>query len=221
MNGSACPDVLLRIPRQAHTLPGFRAWVLSDEFPEKLRATYVAGEVYLDMSKEEIRTHAAVKAEIFGTIWNLNQQIDFGDCYVDGVLVTNEEADVSNNPDGVAVLWKTLKTGRVRYVAKEGRELEIAGSPDWIMEIVSDGSVMKDTKELRDAYHRARIPEYWLIDARGLEVLFQILLWRKAGYVPALVRDGWQRSRVFGRSFRLTRTKDRRGAWKYRLLVKA
>ena len=59
-----------------------------------------------------------------------------------------------------------------------------------------------------------------MIDARGPEVLFPILLWRKAGYVPAPVRDGWQRSRVFGRSFRLTRKRDRRGAWRYRLLVK-
>ena len=59
-----------------------------------------------------------------------------------------------------------------------------------------------------------------LIDGRGPEIIFQILLWRKAGYAPAPVRDGWQRSRVFGRSFRLTRKKDRRGAWKYRLLMK-
>lgn len=219
-NGNAFPDPCLRIPARAHTLPGFRAWVFSDEFPEKLRATYLSGEVYLDLSKEEIRTHAAVKAEVFGVLWNLNQTIDFGDIYV-GVRVTNQDAEVSNNPDGVAVLWESLDSGRVTYVAKNDRELEIAGSPDWLLEIVSDGSVVKDTQELRAAYHRARIPEYWLIDARGPEIRFQILLWRKSGYVAASVRNGWQHSRVFGRSFRLTRRRDRRGAWKYRLLVKA
>ncbi len=28
---------LLRIPRAAHTLSGFRAWVLGEDFPEKLK----------------------------------------------------------------------------------------------------------------------------------------------------------------------------------------
>ena len=140
--------------------------------------------------------------------------------YESKTVGTNRKANVSNNPDALAVLWTSLETGKVRYVAHEGRELEIEGSPDWILEIVSDGSVFKDTVQLRKAYHRAGVDEYWLFDARGTDVDFQILHWRKNGYWVAPVQGGWLRSRVFGRNFRLTRKRDRRGGWKYTLAVK-
>src|SRR5262249_26589734 len=96
---------------------------------------------------------------------------------------------------------------------------ELEGTPDWVLEIVSDSSVEKDTQELRSAYHRARIPEYWLIDARGDEIVFLILLRRRKGYAAAAVRDGWQRSKVFGRGFRLERERDEFGLWEYTLHV--
>jgi Uma2 family endonuclease len=86
-------------------------------------------------------------------------------------------------------------------------------SPDWVLEIVSNSSVAKDTRDLRQAYHRARIREYWLVDARGEDIHFQILHWRKTGYVAAPREAGWQRSRVFARWFQLTRCRDRRGGW--------
>ena len=212
---------LLHIPRSAHTLAGFREWVLSDEFPEKLPVAFIRGEVYLDMSKEAIRTHAAVKTPVAVTLGNLNQEIDFGDLYINGVLVTNVSAQVSNNPDMVAVFWESLEAGRVRYVTKKVHEMEIEGSPDWALEIVSDSSVVKDLQQLRQVYHEAGIREYWLIDARGDEIMFQILHWRKSGYFAAPHKDGWLRSRVFGREFRLNRKPDRRGAWKYELQVRA
>lgn len=212
---------LLRIQPQAHTLAGFRQWVLSPEFPEKLSVTYLKGEVYLDMSKEEIRTHAAVKTAVAGTMFKVNEEMDFGDLYINGVLVSNEAADVANNPDAVALFWESLDKGRVRYLSRKGRDLEIEGSPDWVLEIVSDSSVFKDTGQLREAYHRAGIQEYWLIDARRDVIDFQILHWRKNGYVAASAKDDWNRSKVFDRSFRLERSQDRRGTWKYALLVRA
>jgi Uma2 family endonuclease len=97
------------------------------------------------------------------------------------------------------------------------REIGIEGSPDWVLEIVSAWSVEKDTRDLRRAYHAAHIREYWLIDARGEDIHFQVLHWRKSGYAAAPNKDGWSASRVFQRQFRLTRQPDRRGAWKYRL----
>ena len=211
---------LFRIPRGIHSLAGFRAWVLSDEFPEKLKVTYVDGEVFLDMSKEEIRSHAAVKTAVAISLGNLNAETDFGDLYINGVLITNVEAKVSNNPDMVAVFWESLEAGRVRYATKHGREMEILGSPDWTLEILSDSSVAKDTKQLRQAYHQAGIREYWLIDARGDDLVFQILHWRKNGYVAA-AQGEWLPSRVFDRNFRLKRQRDRRGAWKYELQFRA
>jgi len=215
-------DFLLSVPPEAHTLAGFRKWVLSDEVPEKLRVSFLDGKVFIDMSKEEILTHASVKTAVAGSMFSVNQQLDFGDLYINGVLVTNVEANVSNNPDMVAVSWESLESGTVRYVATErSREMEIEGSPDWVLEIVSNSSVAKDTRDLRVAYHRAGIREYWIIDARGADIRFQILHSRKSGYVAAPRADGWQRSRVFSRWFQLTRSKDRRGGWRYQLATKA
>lgn len=211
---------LFRIPRSAHTLAGFRAWVLSDEFPEKLKATFIDGEVFLDMSKEEIRTHAAVKTAVAVRLGSLIEELDFGDLYINGVLIVNVPAKVSNNPDMVAISWDALESGRVRYVTKDDREMEIVGSPDWVLEIVSDSSVAKDTRLLRKAYHRAGIREYWVIDARSDNLQFEILVWTKSGYGAAVAKSDWLASRVFGRSFRLTRSRDRRGAWKYILRVR-
>lgn len=148
---------------------------------------------------------------------NLNEEIDFGNLFINGVLVTNRAARVSNNPDMVAVFWQSLARGLCKYTTRGDRDVEIVGSPDWMLEIVSDSSVIKDTEQLRQAYHKARVREYWIIDARGEQISFQVLAWRKSGYAAVPHHDGWVRSRVFERTFRLTRKPDRRGAWKYTL----
>jgi Uma2 family endonuclease len=215
-------DFTLHIPRDAHTLAGFRKWVLSDEFPEKQPVLFLRGEVYLYMPKEDVFTHAAVKTAVAGPVYNLNQELDLGDFCINGVLVTNVEADLSGNPDMVGLLWESLESGKVRYVTnKKDRTVEIEGSADWVLEIVSNASVKKDKRDLRQAYHQAGVREYWIIDARKVEIDFQILHWRKSGYAATPNKDGWLRSRVFGRSFQLTRSQDRRGAWRYQLAVKA
>ena len=221
--GLADPGVCLRIPRGAFSLNGFREWVLSDEFPEKLKVTHVDGEIYLDMSKEELKSHALVKGEIARVLMNLNRKYKLGQFYLDGVLVSNEPAEVSNNPDAVFMKWESLEQGRVRLV--EGKKhpeqlMEIEGSPDWVLEIVSESSVKKDTKKLRSAYSRAGIFEYWLVDARGREINFQILHLRNGGYVAAPRRRGWRHSRLFQRDFRLVREITRLGLWEYTLEMK-
>jgi hypothetical protein len=158
---------LLRIPKEAHTLAGFRRWVLSDEVPEKLPVTFLKGEVYVDMSQEEIFHHALVKTAIAGRMFNLNEDDDFGHLFINGVLVTNKAAGVSNNPDMAAIFWRSLAKGLCKYTTRGKRGVEIVGSPDWLLEIVSDSSVFKDKQQLRQAYHEAGVREYWIIDARS------------------------------------------------------
>lgn len=221
VDGKCDEDPVFRIPRDAHTLAGFRRWVLSDEFPEKQPVMFLKGDIYLYMPKENIYTHAAVKTPVAIELGRLFRDLDLGDFFINGVLVTNVEAEVSNNPDMVGILWESLESGKVRYVTnKDDEEMEIEGSPDWLLEIVSAGSVKKDKHDLRQTYHEAGVSEYWIIDARGDDIDFQILHWRKSGYVAAPRKAGWQRSRIFGRSFRLTRSRDRRGGWRYALDVK-
>ncbi len=213
----------VRIPTSALTLAGFRAWATSDEFPEHLRAAFLGDEVFLDLSNEDPETHVSVKGEISRVLITLNRELQLGKLYADGLLVSNEAANVSNNPDASFYSRKSLQTGRARLVPREGqpdRYREVEGTPDWVLEVLSDSSVQKDTRQLREAYHRAGVPEYWLVDARGEEIAFQILYRRKRDYVAVPVQDGWQASRVFGRSFRLVRRRDEFGLWEYTLEVR-
>lgn len=215
---TAFPPLL--IPATVMTLAEFREWALSDEFPDNLRAAYLDGVVYLDMSNEELETHVKVKGEIFHALATLRDETEPGELYTDGVLISNEAANVSSNPDASFVSWESFDRGKVVRTPrkkKEGHYIELVGTPDWVLEVLSESSVQKDTKRLLKLYHRAAIPEYWLVDARAEDIVFTIDHWRKKSYVAAAVRDGWQKSLVFGREFRLTRRELRVGFWRYKL----
>jgi Uma2 family endonuclease len=204
-------------------MEGFREWATADDFPERVRVTYLQGEVIVDTSKEDMEDHVDPKGEIIGVLRPLCKKLKIGKFYPDGLLVTNPEAGVSNNPDSLFFSYASLEAGRVRPVPKkrtEDKYRELEGSPDWVLEIVSDSSVNKDLVRLREAYHRAGILEYWVVDARKEELFFEILVRRKTGFVAVPVRDGWQHSRVFGRSFRLERVLDDYGLRDYTLHVR-
>src|SRR4051812_9885338 len=81
----------LEVPASAFTLAGFRAWVTSEDFPERVRVTFLNGEITLDMSNEELETHVAVKTEISQVLARLTKELKLGKFYGDGVLVSNEE----------------------------------------------------------------------------------------------------------------------------------
>jgi Uma2 family endonuclease len=225
---AACCTILLpkteiRLPASAFTLAGFRAWAKSEDAPEKARLTFIDQQILIDMSGEELQAHVLVKAAVYAALLPLNAERRLGMFFPDGALVTNERANVSNIPDAVLATWASLQADRIRLVADEKRPdryLELEGTPDWVLEIASDSSVHKDTQLLREAYHRAGIPEYWLIDARGQEIDFRILLYRPASYVVAPRRGGWQRSEVFGCRFRLERRRGPLGFWEFTLQVK-
>ena len=52
-------------------------------------------------------------------------------------------------------------------------EKRIIGTPDLVVEIASPGTAGYDRRTKQDAYAKARVPEYWLVDpyARTVEVL--------------------------------------------------
>jgi Uma2 family endonuclease len=207
----AALDLSFQVPLSAHALPGFREWAKT--LPEKAKVALLDGEVMIDMSNEDFERHVSLKGAIFAAIYRIAMDEDLGQVYQDGGLVTNEAAKLACNPDAVAVLWKTLASGRVKLHSEDGGCTELQGSPDWVLEVVSPGSVMKDTRDLRRSYHAAGIPEYWLVDGRR-ELSFTILHHRKSGYVAAADEDGWQWSKVFGRYFRL-RVESRHGLRAY------
>jgi Uma2 family endonuclease len=89
-----------------------------------------------------------------------------------------------------------------------------------VLEVVSASSVEKDRETLPDLYWRAGIPEYWVVDARGDRLEFDIFRHDSGGYTAVAKRGGWLKSWVFGRSFRLTRRFDDAGNPDYVLSVR-
>lgn len=96
--------------------------------------------------------------------------------------------------------------------------MELRGSPDVVVEIVSRSSVRKDKKILREKYFKAGVQEYWLVDARGDKIGFELLV-RGAGRFRATRpgKDGSHLSNVFQRRVKITRELDRVGLWQYDL----
>ncbi|MBI3203172.1 MAG: Uma2 family endonuclease [Myxococcales bacterium] len=210
----------VRVPVSALDLGGFRGWVKSPDFPEAVRAAFVAGELFVEMSPESIESHNKVKAEVTSEVVRLAREESLGETYVDGALLTNEEAGVSTEPDLMFATWDTLRSGRLRLVEKVGTEgefVEVLGSPDLVVEVVSDSSVQKDLVKLRAAYARAGIPEYWIIDARGAELAFEVLELVAGTYRASTNADGHAVSRVLARDVVLSRAKNAVGRWAYRL----
>lgn len=210
----------LRIPADAFTYPGFQEWLVSGEFPETGRIDFLAGDVEVDRSPEELHTHGTVKGAIHAALHLLVAEREVGEVFVDRARFRSPAADVSVEPDVVVVLWESLRTGRVRYVSESTRRHDrfsvIEGAPDLIVEVVSDSSVGKDTRRLPELYARAGVPEFWLVDVRGQEPRFEIHTLRDGVYaVVAPDGEGWIASRCLGLSFRMPRHRTPIGHWRY------
>lgn len=218
-NDSICVDV----PESASTLDGFRAWSASDSFPERGRITYFRQGIFLDMSPEKANKHNNVKTEIARVLGNLVKDQDLGKLHGDGLWVTNDQADLSNEADATFVSWESLETGRLQLITLPDDDdgIEMRGSPDWVLEVVSNSSERKDTVWLPDAYHAATVREYWLVDARGEKIKFTMHVWRPDRFETIQPTDeGWRESEVFGCAVRLDRERDRMGGWSYTLLIR-
>ncbi len=211
----------MRIPDSVVDLESFREWAKSDDFPERGRYSYLNGELWVDLMPEQLFTHNTVKVEFGSVIYGILKSSRHGRFFGDGTLVSNVEAGLSTEPDGTVILFESLEHDRVRLI--EGADvgyIEIAGTPDITIEVVSKSSVQKDTVVLRELYWQANIPEYWLVDVRGDHLEFDILRHGRQGYVATRKQAGWVKSAVLSRSFRMTARPDATGNPEYTLSVR-
>ncbi|HKB03470.1 MAG TPA: Uma2 family endonuclease [Gemmataceae bacterium] len=214
-------DVELDIPSWVTDLNSFRRWLDDPQFPEKLPVWWLRGKVWADMSKEQLFSHNLVRTKITSALDRLVEDDDLGVLWGDGVFLANPDCDIAGNPDAVFASHDTIAAGRVTLT--EGSAdgfVEVHGTPDMVLEVVSRSSVKKDTQVLFDAYWEAGIAEYWLVDARRAPLSFDIWKHSAKGYVTTRKRDGWVRSNVFSKSFRLSSKTDRSGLPTYRLEVR-
>jgi Uma2 family endonuclease len=135
-------------------------------------------------------------------------------------MLVNVDVEFACVPDAIFISEAGLQD-RVRLIeGKDGGYVELEGSPDMVLEVVSAGSVQKDKVTLRRAYHSAGIREYWLVDARKEPLSFDVLRHTPRGYTATPKRGGWVKSAVFGKAFRLTQSAATLGHPEYSLEMK-
>jgi len=215
-------DDNLQIPLAALSFDGFRAWAQSDSFPDTGRIDFLAGEIEVEMSPEDLRTHSLLKTALAVGLGILVTERRLGWLFIDRTRLSAPAVKLSVEPDLVLVFRETIEEGRARFRSwsrsHPERLTEIEGAADLVVEIVSNSSVNKDTKLLPRLYARAGIPELWLADARGRDLRFQIHTLRDGAYVPGEPdADGWMHSPRLGVAFRLLRQTSPFTGWEYTL----
>lgn len=211
----------ITIPVWVQDLASFRRWTDSDAFPEHGRICYLAGVIDIDLCREPVFTHVALKGEIAAVLSRQTKDEEIGLLLGDGARLSNVEADISVVPDALFASRATLQENRLRFLDTRGEGYdELEGSPDMVLEVVSYSSVRKDTKQLRRCYWEAGIREYWLVDARKELLIFDILRHAPKGYRTTPKKGGWIKSNVFGKSFRLIQQTSEYGDPEYTLEVR-
>jgi Uma2 family endonuclease len=214
-------DRRVSVPGWVRDIEAFRRWTDEPDFPEDVYVCWLEGQVWLDFSRQQIFSHVAVKTEITVVLARLADEKDLGRYLTSGALLSNFAADISVKPDGLFFSDDTLASGRMRLVVDgKGGCDELQGSPDMVLEIVSASSEEKDTVVLKTAYWEAEIREYWLVDARKEPLQFDIFRRGSRGYTATRKQDGWVKSAVFGKSFRLATFVDETGYPDYTLRMR-
>jgi Uma2 family endonuclease len=211
----------LPIPADVNDLSSFRTWFYTLGDSGRIRASYLAGEIDIDMSPEEIHSHSKLKFAVYLGLGRFNEQRDLGEIIPDGARFINKTADLSTGPDLMFVSWESLRDGRAEYtefVVGSERFIEVTGSPDLVVEVVSQSSVRKDTVKLRERYFAAGVREYWLLDGRGDTLRFQVLTAGPSEFEPVEPEaDGFCRSPVLQHYFQAWRGRNPMGRPRFAL----
>lgn len=219
-------DDTIRIPAGiADDLPAFRRWTKSGNYPRRGHYAYLSGDLWVDLSMETL-LHNQLKNLFAIVLGSMVLSERLRRYFPDRMRLVNLEANVSVEPDGMFASSDSIQSKRVWW--EQGAEsLELMGTPDIVLEIVSTHSVQKDTVVLRESYAAAGIAEYWLVspleslpkpDHRA--VSFDILRLSAKEYIPTRKVGGWMKSAVLGRSFKLLEEKEHDELPEFRLLVR-
>jgi Uma2 family endonuclease len=211
-------DRNIEVPAWVVDHSSYRRWATSDGFPNIGWISYLDGVFWADLNMERV-IHNQIRGQIGAVLAFLVQSLTLGRYFADRMLITNRRAHFSTEPDGMFVSYESIRGGRV--LMKEGDDtVELVGSPDMTLEVVSASSIKKDTEILPRLYRRADVREYWLVNPLGGQLKFEILQIAAKGYEAARNRNGWLKSEVFGKSFRLTQSLGPDGMTEYSLQVR-
>jgi len=194
-------DEVITVPKWVSDLRSFRRWFRSDHFPSDAKVVYYDGNIWVDQQMERY-LHTYIKTEIAGAIREWAKAHLPGATLCDKLRYTDRAADLSCEPDVIFVTDASLENRTVKLMDGD-TSLEVEGSPEIIVEVISPTSVVKDEKTLREKYWQAGVQEYWLADSRKVPTL-SILKRTARGFVTVKANaQGWLRSEVLGALCRL------------------
>jgi len=193
----------LRIPSWVGDFTSFRKWIRGGDFPDHGWYSYLKNEIWVDVSMEKLWQNR-IKGVIGSWLDQLATQNKLGIYFYDRMFLTNLEAGLSTEPDGMFASQESLDKGRVKLLGGDDT-VEVIGSPDMTLEVVSPTSKTKDTEVLRVLYWEAGVQEYWLVQAERNNFVLDILRRGSEGFIASRKSDGWVKSKVFDASFRLLR----------------
>ena len=163
----------LPVVAPANDVPGPKQgfWTYDDyaALPDDGRRYEIVNGV-LYMSPSPSWSHQEIVGEIFSHLRTYLRTTGSGGAFmapIDVELAPN----VVFQPDVVVL----LKANR-----KKLKERHIVGAPDLAVEIVSPSSETHDRHKKIDAYARAGVPEYWIVDPDARTV--EVLAWEKGEY---------------------------------------
>jgi Uma2 family endonuclease len=208
------------IPAWVVDHPSFCRWAVSEDFPQRGRFGYFNDSVWVGLEMETVN-HNWVKSIIANVLTTLILAGKLGRYFSDRMMLSHSETGLATEPDGMFVSAAALRSRRVTMAggaSEPGGAVILEGTPDMVLEVVSPGSVKKDTVDLVDAYWQAGIPEYWLVDPRGGGApQFTLYAHAARGYKAVRPSGGWRKSEVFGVAVRLTHSTDDLGLPTYAL----
>src|SRR5262245_35614790 len=132
----------VRIPSWVNDLESFRRWSRSDDYPERGWVSFLDSEIWVDTYMEQLFTHNRVKTRFTGTLAEIAEAEELGYYLSDRASLSNEDANLSTEEDGTFCSFDAIEKKRVRLLegVEEGH-VEIEGTPDMVLEVVSTRSV--------------------------------------------------------------------------------
>lgn len=216
--GDILIDEIVRIPHWVRDVDSYRQWAFSDDFPEHGRISFLNGKLWVDLCMET-DIHSQIKTVITIVVGSIVLNEAMGRFYADNMLLTSSAFGLSQEPDAMFVSNARFAKGQA-VLEKGDQSMEVSLSADMVLEVISKSSIKKDAVEAKIAYANAGIAEYWLVDST-IESPELVIMRLVAGkYVAARRHDGWVKSKVFGRAFRLTSRKDASGMSQFNLETK-
>jgi Uma2 family endonuclease len=196
-----------RVPEWVTDFDSFRRWTQSSEFPSRGKIEFLGGMMWIEPSRDA--REKPIAAAVLATLGEFVTNKKLGRCYGGKVRLFNAQVSLATAPVAVFV----SKTRAQEKLARVN-DLEVDGAPDLVVHIGTAESKEKDTFHLPYYYHAAGVREYWLIKLLSTP---QFTIYRNAAreYVTVTPHEGWTRSPVLGRSFRIRKEAGKRNVPQY------